>query len=374
MRRGSRYLPMIQNVFRAEGLPLDLAYVPLVESAFKPNALSRTKAKGVWQFMRGTGVENGLRQDWYIDERSDPEKATLAAAKYLMSLNKLFNGDWYLALASYNGGPGRMQRAIKRVGVDDFWTLAEKPKLLPRETREYVPMILAAIVVARNPAQYGFDFDPETAPEYDRITLPHPVDLRRVAEWCDTTIDEIQALNPELRRWTTPVRDDQYELKVPAGTADQIIAHLDDAPPTELASLKWYTVKRGDTLPGIARKLHVSSADLAQANYLSTKAHVAIGQKLIVPHEATVLMAARADRPVPVAESRAIGGHSAQLAQAAATSNRVKVTYKVQQGDTLSSIARSFKTTVASIRTWNPAVATDHITPGERLTIFTRAN
>src|SRR2546430_13561374 len=139
MKRGSKYLPMIQNVFRAEGLPLDLAYVPLVESAFKPNALSRVKAKGVWQFMTGTALENGLRRDWYIDERSDPEKATVAAAKYLRTLSGIFNGDWHLALASYNGGPGRLQRAVKAARIDDFWKLAEKPKVLPRETREYVP-------------------------------------------------------------------------------------------------------------------------------------------------------------------------------------------------------------------------------------------
>src|SRR5207342_894693 len=158
LSRGVQFLPMIQNVFRAEGLPLDLAYVPLVESAFKPNALSKTKAKGVWQFMAGTGLENGLRRDWFIDERSDPEKATLAAAKYLRTLSKLFGGDWHLALASYNGGPGRMQRALKTAHVDNFWTLTDKSKILPRETREYVPMILAAIVIARNPSQYGFDF------------------------------------------------------------------------------------------------------------------------------------------------------------------------------------------------------------------------
>ena len=136
MKRGGKYLPMIQSVFRAEGLPLDLAYVPLIESAFKPNALSRAKAKGVWQFMSGTALENGLRRDWYIDERSDPEKATVAAAKYLKMLNKLFSGDWHLALASYNGGPGRMQRAIKRAGVDDFWELAEQAEApAPRDAR-----------------------------------------------------------------------------------------------------------------------------------------------------------------------------------------------------------------------------------------------
>src|SRR3989442_9440520 len=130
MKRGSKYLPMIRGVFRAEGLPLDLAYVPLVESAFKPNALSRVKAKGVWQFMRGTAIENGLRHDWYIDERSDPEKATVAAAKYLTTLHKVFKGDWHLALASYNGGPGRLQRAIKKAGGDGFWQLARNRRPL----------------------------------------------------------------------------------------------------------------------------------------------------------------------------------------------------------------------------------------------------
>ena len=155
LTRGAEYLPMIHEVFREEGLPLDLAYVPLVESAFKPTALSRASARGVWQFMRATGRENGLQHDWYIDERADPEKATRAAAKYLKTLHRLFDGDWHLALASYNGGPGRVQRAVKRSGIDDFWQLsASKKKLLPRETRDYVPMILAAMIIARNPAQY----------------------------------------------------------------------------------------------------------------------------------------------------------------------------------------------------------------------------
>jgi membrane-bound lytic murein transglycosylase D len=374
LTRGSKYLPMIQNVFRAEGLPLDLAYVPLNESAFKPNALSRTRAKGVWQFMSGTASENGLRHDWYIDERSDPEKATEAAAHYLKTLNKLFDGDWHLALASYNGGPGRLQKAIKRLGVDDFWKLAASPRLLPRETREYVPMILAAIVIARNPAQYGFTFTPDAPAGYDTVTLGGPVDLRRVAEWAGTTIEEIQSLNPELRRWTTPVRDTAYELRVPAGTADAVKARLADSSPAELASLKWYTVKRGDTLPVIARRLHVSRADLAEANYLSEKTRVRVGQKLMVPHESTVLMAAQTDRPAPVAEARAIAAGPAALPQPT-TSGRIKVSYQVREGDTLTSIARLFKTSVSSLRTWNQSLGRTLI-PGDRLTVYTtrRAN
>ena len=374
MRRGSKYLPMIQSVFRAEGLPLDLAFVPLVESAFKPNALSRVKAKGVWQFMTGTGIENGLRHDWYIDERSDVEKATLAAAKYLRTLNKIFDGDWHLALASYNGGPGRMQRAVKKAGIDDFWKLAEKPRLLPRETREYVPMILAAIVIARNPSQYGFDFETEEAPAFEKVTLPRPVDLRRVAEWTDTTIDQIQALNPELRRWTTPVRDTQYELKVPAGTAEIVAAKLSDAPPAELASLKYYTVKRGETLLGIARKLRVGRADLAEANYLKVTARVAPGQQLMVPHEANVLMAARTDRTAPATEARTTVAESGELASGAA-SDRVKTNYQVKRGDTLASIAHLFQTTVTSLKRWNPRLGgSASLLAGQKLTVYRLAN
>jgi membrane-bound lytic murein transglycosylase D len=373
MRRGSKYLPMIQNVFRAEGLPLDLAYVPLVESAFKPNAVSRAKAKGVWQFMAGTGVENGLRHDWYIDERSDPEKATVAAAKYLRTLSNLFGGDWHLALASYNGGPGRLQRAMKQTRIGDFWELSEKPKLLPRETREYVPMILAAIVIARNPGQYGFDFDVESPTRFDKVTLSRPVDLRRVAEWTGTTIDDIQALNPELRRWTTPVRDAQYDLKVPAGTADIVRARLTQATSVDLASLKYYVVKRGDTLPLVARKLHVSKQDLAEANYLPVTARVSAGQKLMVPQEATVLMAAQSDRTVPAAESHRTVATAGQLADPT-MSNRVKGFYQVKRGDTLASIAESFKTSVASLKTWNPRLPGTTITPGQRLTVYRLTN
>ena len=186
------------------------------------------KAKGVWQFMTGTAIENGLRRDWYIDERSDPEKATVAAAEIPPHAQQ----DLRRRLAP---GAGVLQRRTgppaardqDRPGSTDFWKLAEKPKALPRETREYVPMILAAIVIARNPAQYGFDIEPEPQTQFDKVTLPRPVDLRRVAEWTDVTIDDIQALNPELRRWTTPVKDTQYSLKVPAGTGDVVLSRLE---------------------------------------------------------------------------------------------------------------------------------------------------
>ena len=283
MRRGSKYLPMIQDVFRAEGLPLDLAYVPLIESAFQPEAMSRASAKGVWQFMKGTALENGLRHDWYIDERSNPEKATVAAANYLKVLGQTFGGDWHLALASYNSGPGRVQKAMKRSGQSDFWALTAKQTALPRETRDYVPMILAAIVIARNPAQYGFSFESEDGPAFETVRLPRAVELRRVAEWTGTPVATLRTLNPELRRPMTPMKDADYALRVPVGTSVEISRRMDEANGDDLLSLTRYPVKNGDTLAGIARKLHIARADLAEANGLNVSARVAAGQELIVP-------------------------------------------------------------------------------------------
>ena len=283
MRRGSKYLPMIQQVFAAEGLPPDLAYVPLVESAFRPDAISRASATGVWQFMKGTALENGLRHDWYIDERSDPEKATVAAANYLKTLGETFGGDWQLALASYNSGPGRVQKAMKRAGRSDFWSLTAKPAALPRETSEYVPMILAAILIARNPAQYGFSFESEESPLFETVRLPRAVELRRVAEWTGTPVETLRSLNPELRRPMTPIKDEGYALRVPVGTSIEIARRMDEAGGDDLLSLTRYSVKSGETLAGIARKLHIARADLAEANDLRVSAGLATGQELIVP-------------------------------------------------------------------------------------------
>jgi membrane-bound lytic murein transglycosylase D len=372
LSRSLQYLPMIQDVFRAEGLPLDLAYVPLVESAFKPTAMSRAKARGIWQFMRGTGLENGLTHDWYVDERAEPEKATLAAAKYLKTLNTMFNGDWHLALASYNGGPGRVQRAIKRSGRTDFWKLAASTRYLPRETRDYVPLILASIIIARNPAQYGMNVQPIEPPRFETVTLSAAVDLRRIAEWIGTPAQVIQDLNPELRRWTTPVRATEYELKVPGGTGDIVRAHLAQTDPDDLAPLNWHTVKQGETLLSIARKLKVKSIDLAEANYVSTKARLQVGQRLIIPRAPALLLANGPDNPPPVTESRPVEAVVTASAAApdAGETRQASLIHRVKRGDTLFSIAKLYRTTVASLKTWN-RLRTNSIQVGQRLTIFT---
>ncbi|HET7618119.1 MAG TPA: LysM peptidoglycan-binding domain-containing protein [Vicinamibacterales bacterium] len=372
LNRGAKYLPMIQSVFRAEGLPLDLAYIPIIESSFKTNALSRAKAKGPWQFMKATAVENGLKHDWFIDERSDPEKATHAAARYLETLNEMFDGDWSLVLAAYNGGPGRIQRAIKRAGTSDFWKLSKGTRYLPRETREYVPMIFAAMIIARNPVQYGFEVIDAEPLAYDTVEIPHAIDLRRIAEWTGVTVDDIQALNPELRRWTTPVRNPEYELKVPDGTADVVKARLAESSPSDFSALKWYTVRRGDTLLRIARRLGVSRVDLAEANNLSTRARVRTGQELIIPRAPATLMAARTERAAPSEVASRSLASSADTPSGSEMSAEMRV-YRVKRGDTLFEIARLFDTTVAHLKSWN-RLRGNVINPGDRLKIFANAS
>jgi membrane-bound lytic murein transglycosylase D len=364
LARGAQYLPMIQSVFRAEGLPLDLAYVPLIESAFKPTALSRAKARGVWQFMRGTGLENGLQQDWYIDERSDPAKATVAAAKYFKTLYRMFD-DWHLAMASYNGGPGRMQRAIKASRRSDFWSLTATSRYLPRETREYVPMILAAVIIAKNPAKYGFDVPPPAGLVTETVDVPAAVDLRRVAEWASVPVEEIQRLNPELRRWTTPIRGDSYALTVPAGSAERISTELAAASPDALNALQWHVVKRGETLTTIARKLRVNRTDLAEANYLRTNSSVKAGQKLLVPRMPSAALLARAasGAPAQTAENDAVPA-------VLDTTPTETVVHRVQRGDTLFGLARKYRTTVEHLKALN-RLSTNVLRIGARLLVST---
>ena len=367
--RGAKYLPMIQNVFRAEGLPLDLAFIPIIESGFKTNALSKASAKGPWQFMIPTARDHGLKTDWFIDERSDFEKSTVAAAKYLKLLAKLFDNDWHLVLAAYNGGQGRVQRAMNRAGIDNFWDLSETQKFLPKETREYVPLILAGMIIGRNPAQYGFDVVTADAIAYDKVPVPKAIDLRRVAEWTGTSVDEIQALNPELRRWTTPVRYPNYEVKVPVGTAEQFRARLASATSDDLTTLKWHTVRRGETLTTIARKLRVSKVELAAANNLKTTARFATGTDLIIPRAPATLLATRTERAAPaVAASRPVTGTGSvpQVRRAAVSSTPTY--YKVKRGDTLSKIARLFDTSVDKIKSWN-RLRGNTIAAGARLVV-----
>ena len=357
LNRGARLLPMIQDALRAEGLPTDLAFVPVVESAFNPSAMSRAKARGLWQFMRGTGVENGLRHDWYVDERAEPGRATAAAVRYLKSLYRTF-GDWSLALASYNGGPGRVQKAMKRSGKTDVWALSATSRYLPRETRDYVPLILAAVIVARNPVQYGLTLAPTPEPAaFDTVAVPSPVDLRRLSEAIGQPVSAVQDLNPALRRWVTPPRADTFQLRVPEGTADAAAAYVATSTGGDLTPFAWHTARKGETLASIARTLKVTRIDLAGANFLSLRARITSGTRLVVPRP-----------PGPVAPAPLERAPVRQTAAAPRRSASASAVHRVRKGDTLGSIARRHRTTIADIQRWNRL--TGHvIRPGDRLTV-----
>ncbi|HEX7280689.1 MAG TPA: LysM peptidoglycan-binding domain-containing protein, partial [Vicinamibacterales bacterium] len=346
-----------------------------IESAFKPSALSRAKARGVWQFMRGTALENGLKADWYIDERADTVKSTQAAAKYLKTLHNMFE-DWHLAMASYNGGPGRVKRALTRSRKNDFWQLTSSTRWLPRETREYVPMILAAVIIAKNPAQYGFDIVPAPTTPTETVVVPPALDLRRVAEWAGVPMDDIQKLNPEFRRWTTPVKKGEYTVKVPEGAAERVKAGLATSAPNQLNALQFHTVKRGETLATIARKLRVNRTDLAEANYLRVNSRVAVGARLVIPRMPSAALLARASAASAEMEKTAESIVADVLENTSAVEplveNRAPVktvrTYTVRRGDTLYKIAQRFGKTVNQLKAWNK-LRTTNLQVGTRLVL-----
>jgi len=348
LERGSQYLPMIERVFTSQGLPLDLAYVPLIESAFKPTALSRAKAKGMWQFEAETARDVGLRQNWFLDERSDPEKATRAAGLYLRDLRDMFDGDWNLALAAYNAGQGRVLKAMRLANTGDYWKLTSTSRYLPRETREYVPMILAAVLIARNPSQYGFEIGPVEPLAYDKVVVPDALSLQVVAEWLDVPLERIRSLNPELSRGMTPAA--RHELKVPVGSAEILERHLAQAGPSVFATLRFHTVKKGETLGAVARQYKLPAAKLAAANDLKPTSRVRPGATLMVP----------AAPPTLASISRST--KSKPLAVAAAR------TYRVKPGDTLASIARQFDLTVPSLKQINK-LTSDQIAAGDTLSL-----
>ena len=351
LQRSLRFLPMIREVFAAEGVPDDLAYVPLIESAFKSTALSRARARGMWQFMPGTGVEYGLKQTWFVDERADPEKATAAAARYLKSLHSFFDEDWNLALAAYNSGPGRVQTAIRRARTDDYWKLTTGTRFLPRETREYVPMIMAAMIIAKNPTLYGFDVGMANRLAYDRVTVPNALDLKIIAEWINVSVEELRELNPELRRTTTPMGE--HQLKVPLGTAPTLRARLDTIDSSLFVQFTFHTVKRGETIAAIARRHKITQAELRLANDLTARSRIRLNQSLMIPQRTTnALPSATTARAAPAQTTEASG----------------PLTYRVRRGDTLFRIARQFDTTVDVLKRLN-RLRSDNINVGDRLTV-----
>src|SRR5277367_1998632 len=240
LARSGRYDEMIQRVLGEEGVPQDLIYLAQAESGFHPLALSHAGARGMWQFMASRATGYGLERDWWVDERQDPEKSTRAAAHHLKDLYNEF-GDWYLAMAAYNSGPGTVQNAVKRTGYADFWELYRR-NVLPKETRNYVPIIIAVTIMAKNPRQYGLEDVVAEKPEpYDTVKIDYPVDLRLVAECVDASASTLQDLNPSLLRLTTP-KNQQFDLHLPVGTKDRYLSTIASIPPDMRVWWRYHSV------------------------------------------------------------------------------------------------------------------------------------
>jgi membrane-bound lytic murein transglycosylase D len=338
LRRAGRYREMIARVLSEEGVPQDLIYLAQAESAFQPTALSRAGARGMWQFVAYRGQEYGLRHTWWLDERQDPEKATRAAAQHLRDLYKMF-GDWYLAMAAYNCGPGNVQKAIERTGYADFWELYRR-NVLPKETRNYVPIILALTLIAKDAPHYGIQAEPESPVPSDIVKPSRAIDMRLVAETIDVDVETLRALNPSLLRLATP-DDPAFELRLPSGTAARFSAEIADIPPDKWVSWRRHRVATGETLTSIAKKYRVTPKAIADANNLEHATTLNTGEKLIIP-----------------------------AIQPAAENKRRMVSYRVRNGDTFLGIADRFSVEPEDLRKWN-RLAANKVRRGMVLRVYT---
>ncbi len=291
LTRLNHYKPLVEKIFAQFQLPGDLVFLSLVESGFNPKAYSRARAAGPWQFMKATGKIYGLRVDDYVDERRDPIKSTVAAARYLRDLYDLF-GTWPLAMAAYNAGERKIQRALRKAKAETFWEIAQT-KFIRRETREYVPRFMAAAIIAKHPDQYGFEEAPSDIHQFEEIVVSRPLPLRAIAAATDIPYAELHRLNPELRRDVTPPDDPAYHLKVPVGTrntVEQALATIKPwTPPPFIAQAKktrgersgLYRVRMGDNLSKIAKRFRLPIEELKARNKLSGRS-IKVGDLLIV--------------------------------------------------------------------------------------------
>jgi len=327
--RSGRYQEMIQGILRQEGVPQDLIYLAQAESGFHPLALSRAGARGIWQFMALRASGYGLERNMWVDERQDPEKATRAAAHHLRDLYNQF-GDWYLAMAAYNSGPGTVQSAVKRTGYADFWELYRR-NALPKETRNYVPIILAETIMAKNPGQYGLEDLVQDKPvPYDTVKVDYAVDLRLVAECVDAPPATLEDLNPSLLRMVTP-KNQEFTLRLPMGSKYQYLNAINAIPKEMRLWWRYHTVAPGDTLSSLARSYHTTPRAISQVNGLVDSEGLETETKLIIP----------------VAPGKHPFGEGVQ-----SYAKHVTV-YKVRKGDTVQSVADNFGVSTTVVKRWN---------------------
>lgn len=352
--RSGRYVERLRAIFAEEGIPQDLVYMAHVESAFKVTAYSRAKAKGIFQFIAGTGLRYGMRIDSWIDERSDPERSARAAAAYLRDLYGMF-GDWYLALAAYNTGEGRVARSIHRLGPVSFWDLARTRSLFA-ETKNYVPAILAATLIAKQPEKYGFTTAADPPVEWETVEVPGAIHFDSVARVTGIDAETLRNLNPHLRRQRTPPGE-SFPLRVPPGAGDSVRAAVHSIPASERVADALHKVRRGETLSAISRRYGVSISEIQHANGMGRRTLLRVGQSLVIPG-AIGASTARVSAP-----PRSSGDPVRPVAASGPAVHRVR------RGDTLSAIARRYGSSVQAIASANGIGVRSTLRVGQQLRI-----
>lgn len=334
--RSARYIPLMKNIFKDKNLPEDLIYVSMIESGFNPYAVSWAQAVGAWQFMAATGKLYGLKINWWIDERKDVIKSTNAAAEHLKDLHNLF-GSWPLALASYNAGAGKVQRAVRRTNSDDFWDLRASRYIRP-ETKNYIPKYMAATIIAKNPEAYGFSVTPVDPYKYDEVVIEESTDLRLIARCADCTYQDIKDLNPEIKRWVTPPNYDKYVLRIPFGKKDTFLANFAAISPEQKIKWERHQVRKGETLSSLAKRYNTRPEAIRDINGFK-KDRIAPGKHLLIPID--------------------LNGKNPDLSYLSMgqAGKQQNILYRVKRGETLGRIANKHNVTIADIREWNKGIS-----------------
>jgi len=355
--RSTRFMPMMRGLLEKQGLPLDLVYLSMIESGFSTYAYSFAKAAGLWQFVVGTSRRYGLHTDFWVDERRDPIKATIAAARYLKELKERFHGDWYLAWAGYNAGEGKVDRAIRRESTRDFWRMMSKGRTLRAETKHYVPKLIAAALIAKHPERFGFKVDYAEPWEADEFYIADATDLHVIAKTAGITIDEVRDLNPELRRFCTPPGG--WTIRLPKGKKEAFVAEFEKLDAGDRLSFTEHRVEKGEPLSKIARAYGVSEGAILRTNGFKSYRQVKVGRVLVIPMKQSA-RGLLAGSQLEDRRTARLQGRSAAKTVAAAPAASVRVnedgrrqTYVVRAGDTLWSIASKFSTTVERLKRLN---------------------